>query len=166
MPTVNRATPAGATFEIVSILAFNYVAALSAHNAIVCDLLHVKSISLNRLGLCVHEIAQDELFDAVADGVHAAGIFHLIAAFEILGDAIDLGILTDEQVVGFLRVAVQIGQILLERSFHSHNVDNSEAFLLQVVVVGCPQTPTRAINSSFTAKSSFAIPLYREGGSL
>ncbi len=56
MPTVNRACPAGATFEIVSILAFNYVAALSAHNAIVYDLVHVKSISLNRLGLRVHEV--------------------------------------------------------------------------------------------------------------
>lgn len=35
--------------------------------------------------LCVHEIVQNELFDAVADGVHTAGPFHLIAAFEVLG---------------------------------------------------------------------------------
>ena len=56
--------------------------------------------------LCVHEIVQNELFDAVADGVHAAGPLHLIAVFEVLGDAFDLGVLSDQQVVGFLGIAV------------------------------------------------------------
>ena len=56
--------------------------------------------------LCVHEIVQDELFDAVADGVHAAGPFHLIAAFEVLGDAFDLGVLSDHHIIGFLGIAV------------------------------------------------------------
>ena len=31
--------------------------------------------------LCVHEIVQNELFDAAADGVHTACIFHRVAAF-------------------------------------------------------------------------------------
>ena len=60
------------------------------------------------MGLCVYEIAENELLDAVADGVHAAGIFHRIAAFEIFRDSLDLGVLTDQQVVGFLRVTIQI----------------------------------------------------------
>ena len=88
--------------------------------------------------LCVHEIVQDELFDAVADGVHAAGLFHRIVAFEVLGDALDIGVLPDQQIVGFLRIAVQIGQILFERTFQAHDVDNGGAFLLQVVVVALP----------------------------
>ena len=70
-----------------------------------------------QLVLCVYEIVQYELFDAVADGVHAAGVFHLIAAFKVFRDAFDLGVLTDHHVVGFLRVSVQIGQVLLESSF-------------------------------------------------
>ena len=69
--------------------------------------------------LCVHEIVQDELFDTVADGVHAAGPFHLIAAFEIFRDSLDLGVLTNLQDVGFLRIAVQI-QSSTVRAFLSY----------------------------------------------
>ena len=85
--------------------------------------------------LCVHEIVQDELFDAVADGVHTAGPFHLVAAFEVFGDAFDLGILTNEKVIGFLRIAVQVGEVLLKRSFQAHDVDNGGAVLFKVVVM-------------------------------
>ncbi len=46
MPAVNRAGSAGAAFEIVPMLAFNYIAALSAHNTIMYDLVHVWYISL------------------------------------------------------------------------------------------------------------------------
>ena len=62
-----------------------------------------------QLVLFVHEIVQDKLFDAIADGVHAAGVFHRIAAFEVLRDAFNLCVLPDHQIVGFLRIAVQIG---------------------------------------------------------
>ena len=34
--------------------------------------------------------------------------FHRIAAFEVFRDAFDLGVLPDQQVVRFLRIAVQI----------------------------------------------------------
>ena len=36
---------------------------------------------------------------------------------------------------GFLRIPVKIGELLLEHSFQTHDVDNGGAFLLQVVVV-------------------------------
>ena len=61
-----------------------------------------------RLILCVHEIVQDELFDAVADVIHTSGIFHRVAAFEVFCDAFNLGVLLDQQVVRFLRVTIQI----------------------------------------------------------
>ena len=50
--------------------------------------------------LCVHEIVMDELFDAVADGVHATRVFHRIAALELLGDTFDLGVLPHQRVIG------------------------------------------------------------------
>lgn len=51
----------------------------------------------------------------MADGVHAAGVPHLIAEFEIFCDPLFLGILPDEQVIGLLGVAVEVGEILFER---------------------------------------------------
>ena len=81
---------------------------------------------------------QDELFDAVANGVHTAGIFHLIVSLEVLGDAFDFGVLSDHKVAGLLRIAVQVSEALLERSFHTHDVYNGRAFLLQVVAAAMP----------------------------
>ena len=73
-----------------------------------------------QLHLSVHEIAQHELLNTVADGVHAAGPFEIICGFEFFRDALDLCVLPDEVVVHLPRVPVEVDQVLLERSIHTH----------------------------------------------
>ena len=70
--------------------------------------------------LCVHEIVQHELFDAVADRVHAAGPLEVIGGFEFFRDALDLDVQPDEVVVHLPCVLVEVDQVLLDRSIHTH----------------------------------------------
>ena len=91
-----------------------------------------------RLHSIVHKIAEDKLFDTVANGVHLARPFKVIGGFEIFGDAFDLGILAHQQVVSLLCVSIHIRQILFERSFQTHHVDNGGAVFLHLVVVALP----------------------------
>ena len=79
---------------------------------------------------CVNEIVQYELFDAVVEGVHTPGVFHFVATFEVFRNAFNLGVMPDKQIVGFLCVPIHIRQILLERSFHTHHIDNGGAMFL------------------------------------
>ena len=86
-----------------------------------------------RLHSIVHKIAEDKLFDTVANGVHSARPFKVIGGFEIFGDAFDLGVLAHQQVVSLLCVSIHIRQILFERSFQTHHVDNGGVILVLII---------------------------------
>lgn len=88
-----------------------------------------------RLHSIVHKIAEDKLFDTVANGVHSARPFKVIGGFEIFGDAFDLGVLAHQQVVSLLCVSIHIRQILFERAFHPHHIDDRREVIFQIVVV-------------------------------
>ncbi len=85
--------------------------------------------------LCVHEIAQDELFDTVADGVHTTGPVEVVGSFEFFRDALDLCVLPDEVVVHIPRVPIEVDQALLERFIHMHYVDYSRALDVSVELI-------------------------------
>ena len=112
---------------------------------------------------CVHEIAEHEFFNAVADGIHLAGPFHLVVALEFFGYAFNLGVLPDHQVVRLLRIPIHTCQILFEGSFHSHNVNHRGAVLFQIIVVAL--SPNADAGNKFIfhiANTSFATSLYRK----
>ena len=55
--------------------------------------------------------------------------------------------LSAQNVVGFLRFPFKIGQVLFERTYQAHGIDNGGAFLLQVVVAA-PVSPAGSVGAS------------------
>ncbi|MBQ4297474.1 MAG: hypothetical protein II771_04195, partial [Clostridia bacterium] len=55
--------------------------------------------------------------------------------------------LSAQKVVGFLRFPFKNGQVLFERTYQAHDIDNGRAFLLQVVVAA-PVSPAGSVGAS------------------
>ena len=59
-------------------------------------------------------------------------------ALKFFRDALDLGVLTHQQNVHLLSVAVEISQVLFERTFETRDIDDGGTVFLQIIVVALP----------------------------